>query len=63
MSSPHLNPYELAARLNVTPETLANWRISGAGPRFVKVHRRKVLYPVKEVEAWEASRLQRSTVG
>lgn len=35
--------------------TLRNWRSLGKGPAYVKAGGR-VLYPVKEVEAWEKAR-------
>ena len=53
----HLRPPELAERLRLSTSTLAHWRVSGEGPRFIK-HGRVVLYPEPEVEAWEKSRLR-----
>lgn len=55
----HLTPEEAAARLRCSKGTLANWRVKGGGPRFLKIGR-KVLYAVKELEAWE-SKLQKSS--
>lgn len=34
--------------------TLANWRVQGKGPAFVKLGS-KVLYPVEELDQWEAA--------
>lgn len=56
----HLKPRELAARLKMHVVTLANWRVRGVGPKFVKSGSR-VRYPVREVEAWEQSRLRQNT--
>jgi hypothetical protein len=56
----HLTPKELAARWHFSTGTLANWRITGYGPRFLKFGRR-VLYPLVEVEAWEAEHLRANT--
>jgi len=49
---------ELLARWRgqVARKTLANWRVQGRGPVFVKVGK-AVLYPVSAVEAFEANRL------
>lgn len=58
--SGYLTPRELAARWRniVSLSTLDNWRSSqNRGPRFVKIGGR-VLYPVAEVEAYEARNLR-----
>ncbi len=47
----HLTTKQLAERLHRKPQTLANWRVLGAGPKFIPG--RPVLYPLAEVEAWE----------
>lgn len=49
----HLKPEEVALRLRTTPGTLSNWRMQGRGPKYIKLGR-KVLYPLREVEAFEA---------
>lgn len=56
----NLLPKEAAERLRVHPVTLAKWRVSGEGPRFIKFGR-KVLYPLAELEAFEQSRLRENT--
>lgn len=56
----NLLPKEVAARLRVHDKTLARWRTTGEGPRFIK-HGRKVLYPVVEIEAWEQEKLRVNT--
>jgi hypothetical protein len=43
------------------PRTLANWRVQGVGPRFVKFGR-KVFYTREEVERWEEAHIKRNTV-
>jgi hypothetical protein len=55
----HLTAEQLAARLHRQTKTLANWRVSGEGPRFIPG--RPVLYPIVEVERWEAEKLVSST--
>jgi len=56
----HLTPKEAADRLRTSIGTLSNWRVQGAGPRFVKIGR-KVLYPLSEIEAYEQRQLRAST--
>lgn len=59
-NSMHLTPQEVAVRLRLSTGTLSNWRVRGDGPRFVKMGR-KVLYPLVEIEAFEARQLRVST--
>lgn len=56
----NLTPREAAARLRVTHGTLANWRVRGEGPLFIKMGR-KVLYPMAQVEAFEVAQLRSNT--
>lgn len=58
----HIDQKELAARWHVSPRTLEQWRWQGRGPRFLKIGGR-VLYPLVEVEAFEAASLHANTVG
>lgn len=53
---------ELAARWRVSPRTLEQWRWRGIGPRHLKIGGR-VIYPLDEVEAFEAERLHQNTAG
>ena len=48
----HLTTREVADRYRVKRGTLAMWRVRGKGPCFIKVGR-TVLYPIKDVEAFE----------
>ena len=57
MDGLNLKPEQAAARLHVSRATLANWRVQGIGPRFIKFGR-KVLYPVVEIEAFERAHLR-----
>ncbi|MCL1598076.1 MAG: helix-turn-helix domain-containing protein [Actinomycetia bacterium] len=50
-----LTTSELAVKLGTHERTLANWRVSGSGPRFVKVGT-KVRYRRSDVDAWLESR-------
>ena len=57
----HLEQKELAERWRMSPRTLEQWRWQGRGPRFLKLGGR-VVYPVKEVEAFEGANLHANTV-
>lgn len=50
-----LNTQEAAAYLGVQPNTLEVWRCKHKGPRYAKLGRR-VLYDIKDLEAFFASR-------
>lgn len=58
----YMTAVELFARWNgtISPRTLANWRCTGNGPRFVKIGGR-VLYRQTDVLAWENARSVTST--
>lgn len=58
----HLTVPELAARWSVHTNTLSKWRTTGFGPPFIKLGRKRVLYPLSGVEQWERERLQANTV-
>ena len=53
---------ELAERWKMSVRTLQNWRWMGQGPRYLKIGAR-VLYPLEEVETYEARRLHANTAG
>jgi hypothetical protein len=57
----HLTTDELAARFRVTRHALYKWRVQGGGPPFLKFSRRKVLYRITDIEAWEQERLRHNT--
>lgn len=53
MTPDHLTPAETAKQLGLkSVGTLANWRMKGKGPRWVK-HGRRVLYAVEAVTAYK----------
>jgi hypothetical protein len=58
----NLLPKEAAERMRISVGTLANWRTRGEGPKYIKFGR-KVLYPLPEIEAFEASHMRSSTAG
>lgn len=60
MSQQNLTTEEAAAVLRVSAGTLANWRVTGKGPKYAKFGSR-VLYPADELDRWQQSKLQRNT--
>lgn len=56
----HLRPNELADRWHISWKTLARWRWTGDGPRFLKVSG-KVLYRIQDIEAFEVAHLRTRT--
>lgn len=55
-----LTATEVGARWGVSPNTLANWRSVGRGPRFLKLGA-KVRYEQSEVERFESEQRRTST--
>ncbi len=55
-----LSQIELAQRWSVSQRTLERWRSVGWGPTFHKMGGR-VIYMIKDVEAYEAQTAMRST--
>lgn len=47
-----LTPEEASAVLKYSIGTLANWRVSGAGPRFHK-QGRNIRYLLSDLRAWQ----------
>ena len=55
-----LDTDEAAAYLHLSPRTLERYRVTGEGPRFLKLGRR-VLYRRGDLDTWIESRVRRST--
>lgn len=55
-----LSVHQAAARCGVAAKTLANWRVRGAGPRFIKAGAR-VGYDPADIEEWKSGRRVGST--
>lgn len=51
-----LDPRTAALRLSVAPGTLAKWRCTGGGPRFVRLSARMIRYRARDLDAWVAAR-------
>ena len=63
MSDPlprYFGPEEAGAYLGLSPKTLQRMRVTGEGPRYVKV-RRRVIYDRIDLDAWTAKRKRRFT--
>jgi predicted DNA-binding transcriptional regulator AlpA len=56
----HLCRKQLAKRLNVSERTVERWWKDGDGPKGLRLGARRIVYPLAEVEAWEAKRLYAS---
>ena len=54
-------PAEVAEALHTTTASLAQVRYRGDGPKFVRVGRRRVLYPWDDVEQWIADSVHTRT--
>lgn len=52
-----LTTAEVAARYRTAPSTIRYWRMSGYGPKGVKVGRR-ILYAVAELDRWDDEQTQ-----
>ncbi|UZW61816.1 helix-turn-helix transcriptional regulator [Lysobacter enzymogenes] len=61
MSDNSLTTEQLAARWDVTPETLARWRADAIGPPFFKVLGRRVKYRLEDIELYESESMRSST--
>ncbi len=55
-----LTPQDLADRWGIHATTLANWRMTGRGPRFIKIGSR-VRYNLEEIQAFEMQQTHRNT--
>ena len=58
---PFMRPTELAELLRLKPKTLAEYRVTGEGPEFIKAGPRLCLYTASAVEAWLAKGRRTST--
>jgi predicted site-specific integrase-resolvase len=56
-----LKPGVVAEQLEVSEQTLARWRVSGKGPRFVKLANGRIRYDQAEIDAEIEARVRCST--
>lgn len=52
-----LTTIQAAEYLGLSPQTLADWRHKGAGPKFVRVGTRTVRYRLSDLDAFVSSSL------
>lgn len=53
---PLLKPKQAAALLDYAPQTLANMRATGRGPKFVKLGNGATRYRPSDLRAWQSVR-------
>ena len=53
----HLCRKELAQRLGISQRSLERMWQAGTGPKGLRLGERRIVYPLAEIEAWEATRL------
>jgi predicted DNA-binding transcriptional regulator AlpA len=58
---PFLRPKQLAAQLGISEKTLERMRKDGSGPPFIKLRGNQIRYPIRELEAWIATRTTKHT--
>lgn len=56
----YLTEAEFCERYRVPPRTAQRWRVTGAGPAFVRMGPRRIAYREGDCEAWAKSRTYRS---
>ncbi|SBV00558.1 Helix-turn-helix domain-containing protein [Streptomyces sp. Ncost-T6T-1] len=59
MAAEKLTPRQVAEELGVSPQTLANWRWAGVGPRYTKLgdgRTSPIRYQRGDVDAWLKAR-------
>jgi predicted DNA-binding transcriptional regulator AlpA len=50
-----------AEYLGLSPSTIEKFRLTGEGPKFVRIGARAVGYRIEDLDGWLAERLRRST--
>jgi predicted DNA-binding transcriptional regulator AlpA len=53
----YLTAGDVARHLTVAESTLKTWRHRGEGPRWVRLGRRRIAYPLPDFEAWQAEQV------
>jgi predicted DNA-binding transcriptional regulator AlpA len=51
----YLTEAEVSTRYKVSKRTLQRWRVTGDGPRFVRLGPRRIVYRASDIEAWTAA--------
>ena len=55
-----LTPAEAGKVLRTNTQTLANWRVAGRGPPWVRLIGRRVFYRKADLREWITAHVQRS---
>jgi hypothetical protein len=58
---PKLRVNEAARHLCLAVSTMNKMRLSGLGPRFIRLTRRRVAYDLDDLETWAAARKRSNT--
>lgn len=61
-ADPLFTPWQAAARIGLSPSTLAKRRMNGTGPRFIRLSATRVAYRQSAIDAWLAERERSSTL-
>ena len=61
LPKPKLRVNDAARHLGLAVSTMNKMRLSGLGPRFIRLTRRRVAYDLDDLEAWVAGRERNST--
>ena len=56
-----LSPPEAAQIFGITSKCLANWRLRGGGPQFVRLSATRVRYRQSDLNLWIEERIRAST--
>lgn len=56
MADTYLTELEFSERYHVSRRTAQRWRVTGDGPRFVRLGIRKVAYRLSDCESWATAR-------
>ena len=57
-----LTSKDLASRWKLNEGTLRNWRSQLKGPKYFRLHKRKILYDIKDVMEYEEKYLELESV-
>jgi predicted DNA-binding transcriptional regulator AlpA len=52
----YLTPRQFCEIYNIAPRTAERWRVTGDGPKWVRLGLRKVSYRLSDCEAWAGAR-------
>jgi predicted DNA-binding transcriptional regulator AlpA len=55
MDTPYLDEKSFSERFHVSRRTAQRWRVTGDGPPFVRLGPRRLVYRLKDCEAWAAA--------